>query len=126
VSVVLDSSAVLALLWDEPGSNKVANVWEDAVISSVNAAEVVAKIIDRGAHPEQAADLFLSLALRVIAFDTEMAMLCGQLRQETRALGLSLGDRACLALGLAQRAEILTADSAWAGIDADILITVIR
>ncbi len=126
MSVVLDSSAVLALLWDEPGSDKVANVWEDAVISSINASEVVGKIVDRGVRPEQAADLFLSLALRVIAFDTEMAMLCGQLRHETKALGLSLGDRACLALGLLHKIEIYTADRIWAKIDDDILITVIR
>ena len=126
MSVVLDSSAVLALLWEEEGAEKVACVMDTAVISSVNAAEVVAKLVDRGFDPDEASEIFLNIALKIIDFDLEMALLSGQLRYETKSIGLSLGDRACIALGLVHNTEIYTADKVWSTLDSDNYIQLIR
>ena len=96
---VLDASAILALLQREPGSQRVEAVLPDAFVSAVNVSEVAAKLIDAGV-PEASARLSIdSLGIEVIGFDTEMAYIASHLRPVTRHLGLSLGDRCCLALG---------------------------
>jgi PIN domain nuclease of toxin-antitoxin system len=114
--VVLDSSAVLALLNAEPGAEAVLSVLPGAWLSAVNAAEVIGKLVDRGLPTVDAVAALEATGVEVIAFDTDLAIACGDLRPTTRAQGLSLGDRACLALAAARAVPALTADKAWASV----------
>ena len=126
MNVVLDSSAVLAVLWDEPGATRVAERLAGSRISAVNLAELVAKLVDRGAGDGDVADVIADLGVEVVAFDADQAMRCGLLRRATREIGLSLGDRACLALCQRDGAMALTADRAWSGADIGIAVEVVR
>jgi PIN domain nuclease of toxin-antitoxin system len=126
VKVVLDSSAVLAMLWDEPGAARVVDALPGARISAVNLAEVTAKLVDRGASDEDATEILRSLGLDTVAFDPEQARAAGLMRRATQKAGLSLGDRACLALARAERAVALTADRAWTGLSLGVDVEVIR
>lgn len=117
-AAVLDATCVLALLFQEPGAPIVASALAGrAQFSSVNYQEVVAKLVDRGVS-EDAIPSALQLPFELVDFDEELALAAGLLRAETRQLGLSAGDRACLAL--AQRAGItaLTADPAWTRLES--------
>lgn len=111
---VLDASALLAVLYREPGSVMVEPYFAQAVVSSVNFSEVAAKLSDRGIDSQEVLEILSGLGLEVREFDTKLALMAGALREVTRPLGLSLGDRACLALGVAEGAPILTTDRAWA------------
>ena len=124
--LLLDSSAVLALLFAETGGDHVAAVLPGAAISSVNLSEVVAKMHDRGLGPELVAANLSDLELTVIPFDRAIAERAGALREPTRANGLSLGDRACLATAEACGLSILTADRAWQAVDIGIVIKQLR
>lgn len=115
--VVLDSSAVLALLANEPGAHVVEATLPGALLSTVNLAEIVAKLCERGMPAEEATSLIDSIGVEVAAFDAEQATRSGELRVSTRSAGLSLGDRACLALAQVRGLPVLTADSAWAQLD---------
>ena len=84
-----------------------------AVVSSVNLSEVAAKLSDHGVGSQEVLEILSGLGLEVREFDTELAFMAGALREVTRPLGLSLGDRACLALGIAEGVPILTTDRAW-------------
>jgi len=123
--VVLDASAVLALLQDEPGGDRVLESLPGALICSVNLPEVVAKLAELGmSEPE--IRLALSLGLEVVTFDEALAFSAGVLRPATRSAGLSLGDRACLALALSRALPVLTTDRAWRDIDVGVEVEVIR
>ena len=126
MSVVLDSSAVLALLWEEPGSEAVAEVLPGASISAVNFSEVVAKLTDRGLVGPEVQGLLADLALNVVAFDEAQALEAGGLRGATRSHGLSIGDRVCLALGRMRRLPVFTADRAWLNLDAGAEVRLVR
>lgn len=121
MTVVLDSSAVLAALLDEPGRDSVAAVLDGALISSVNLSEVVAKLVERGATDDEAARTVAALPFEIRGFDTEAGLIAGILRRDTRRLGLSLGDRACLALAIQAGGTVLTTDRAWVRIETAIL-----
>jgi ribonuclease VapC len=124
--IVLDASALLAVLRAEPGAERIEPRLEGARIGAVNLSEVVTKLIDDGV-PEAEIRLAIGrLELNVHAFDPEHAYLAGVLRKATRAFGLSLGDRACLALAQSLCALALTADRSWSGLDLGIAIEVIR
>lgn len=114
---VLDSSAVLALLLLEPGHERVLAILPGALISSVNVAEVLTKLCERGVPLSEALIAFHRAGAEVIDFDESQAILAAELREQTRALGLSLGDRACLALAKLKGLEVFTADQAWAKLD---------
>ena len=116
---VLDASALLAVLYREPGSVVVERHFAEAVVSSVNLSEVAAKLSDYGIDCQEVREILSGLGLDVREFDTELALMAGALREVTRPLGLSLGDRACLALGIAEGAPILTTDRAWAGVPSE-------
>lgn len=114
---VLDASAVLALLNDEPGAQSVARHLEGgASISSVNYAEVVSKLSDYGMPADAIQDALAELGLQVAPFTEDQARICGYLRAPTREAGLSLGDRACLALATVDGAVAVTADRGWSGL----------
>ena len=110
---VLDSSALLALLWNEPGADYVAAALPGALLSSVNLAEVVTKLRERGLSASEGRELVESLGVVVVDFDADQAEATAELRESTRSLGLSLGDRACLALARRRNCPALTADAAW-------------
>jgi PIN domain nuclease of toxin-antitoxin system len=112
-SAVLDSSAVLAVLNGEPGVDKIAQVLTDALLSTVNYAEVVAKLVERGTSLVEAKTALQSIALTTVDFDIALAQRTGELRAETRKRGLSLGDRACLSLAQREGVAAITADRSW-------------
>lgn len=113
---VLDSSALLALLFAEPGADRVAAALPGAFLSTVNLAEVVAKLTERGMPAAEASEAVRALGATVVDFDHDQAVAAGALRGETRGAGLSLGDRACLALSRLRGATALTGDRAWAAV----------
>jgi len=124
--VVFDSSAVLTLLHGEPGADLVASLTADAVISTVNAAEVQTRLIQRGANPTRAWESILTSVIAILPFDAGMAKAAGSLVKETQPYGLSLGDRACLALAMQLNAQVYTADRAWAQLQVGVEIQLIR
>jgi PIN domain nuclease of toxin-antitoxin system len=97
-----------------------------AVSSSVNVAEVHSKLVHRGLHSDDAWAATLSPIREVVDFNSEHARLAGDLIAKTRSHGLSLGDRACLALGLAMQAPVYTADRSWKNLKLGIRIYVVR
>jgi ribonuclease VapC len=112
--VVLDASALLALMNGEPGADVVAAAMPEAVIGAVNLSEAVAKLTEAGIELADAWSAATRIARQVIAFDLDQAREAAALRSATRALGLGFGDRACLALAIVRSAPILTADRQWA------------
>ena len=126
MSVVLDASAALALLLEEPGGEKVAAAIHGATISSVNMSEVYAKAVDMAKDVEAARDFFFALPIRVSSFDDAHAVMAGKLRGQTRQYGLSFGDRACLATAMLEGRPVMTADKAWRSLDLGIEVILIR
>jgi ribonuclease VapC len=125
--IVLDASAMLAVLRGEPGSDKLTmEMLDSAVGSSVNVAEVHTKLVSRGENPDQAWEDALSAIDEVAPFTAEQARIAGSLVTQTRSLGLSLGDRACLALGVVLKAPIYTTDKSWKGLNLGVRIHVMR
>lgn len=125
--IVLDASAALAVLHQEPGAERLTpELLSDAVISSVNLAEVQAKLVNCGVNPDDAWEASLAIVTDVLPFNHEHARLAGDLITQTRRLGLGLGDRACLALGLSIKAAVYTADASWSKLKIAVRIHVIR
>jgi PIN domain nuclease of toxin-antitoxin system len=111
----------------EPGAEKLTpQLLSTAVISTVNLAEVHSKLVDRGLSPESAWAVALSPAAEAIPFTANDAKTAGSMIGQTRAFGLSLGDRACLALGVALQAPVYTADRSWKSLKLGIRIHTIR
>ena len=124
--VVLDASAVLALLKREPGSERVRAVLDRAILGAVNVAEVQSKLVDLGLNRDAAEARIRFLGLIIVAFSEKQAIEAGSLIAETRSLGLSLGDRACLALAIERKATVYTTDRVWKNLNLGIEIEVIR
>jgi len=124
--IVLDASALLILLNDEPGSDSVEAALPGAAMSAVNVSEVVSKLADRGMPPEAIRTALMGLGLDVLPFDLEMAFVAGALRPGTRSLGLSFGDRACLALAVTLERTVLTADRNWKSLRLGVKIRLVR
>jgi ribonuclease VapC len=130
--VVLDASALLAWFFGEPGSERIDQALvQGAVIHTVNWAEVLSKLAERGLDPEEVeTDLnergVLMQALNIEAGQPSDARTVARLRPLTRTQGLSLGDRYCLALGQRLGVSVLTADRAWAALDLGITVEVIQ
>ena len=110
---VLDSSAVLALLLGEPGAERVKPALPGAFLSAVNFAEIVTKLCERGMPQDQARLAIEAIGVEVVDFGIDQACMTGELRNRTRSAGLSLGDRACLALAQQRNLPAITADAAW-------------
>jgi PIN domain nuclease of toxin-antitoxin system len=124
--VVLDASALLCLIHREAGWEAVSASLPRSRIGAVNLGEVVARLSEHGVTPSAIDEALRLLDLRVVDFDAEQARASGLLRQATRAAGLSLGDRACLALAAKFDATALTADRAWRGLEVGVKIELIR
>lgn len=124
--VVFDTSAVIAYLLREPGWGKIHASLAGGLLSSVNLCEIISTFCERGADGTQVERDVMILGLTNLPFTDDQALVAGQLRPTTRRLGLSLGDRACLALGLERGARVLTADAAWAALPSPHQIEVVR
>ncbi|MGV6817485.1 MAG: type II toxin-antitoxin system VapC family toxin [Thiotrichales bacterium] len=126
MSIVLDASALLALLHNEPGSSAVAAVIGDAMISTVNWSEVLQKAKQREVDTDGMAQDFMAIGLQLEAFTADHATLTAGLWFATRQHGLSFADRACIALALHQNKPIMTADRAWKKLNLKTPLRVIR
>ena len=126
MSIVFDSSALLAITFEEEGAEIAAQALNDGIISAVNASEVITRYVDLGASEEEALTSFRAFGLEIYPFDESLAIATGLMRSVTRDAGLSLGDRACLALAIREHSSVLTADRAWATLDLDIVVELIR
>ena len=124
--VVLDASALLALIREEPGAGRVKEAFPSVAISTVNLSEVAAFMAQRGMPIAEVRSYLHDLPMRSVSFDDDFAFAAAALRPETRAAGLSLGDRACLALARQLNRPVLTADRAWAGLSAGVEVRLIR
>lgn len=122
----MDSSAILAIFFEENGRELVMPRVPYALICSVNMTEIITRLIDRGGQPLSAQTQLEQLALSVIDFDRNLAIQAGLLRDATRHKGLSLGDRACLALAMREKLPVMTADRAWADLDLGVEVVLIR
>ena len=114
---VLDASAVLCLIRNEPGADRVKAALADSRISAVNLSEVIAKMADLGMNAALIDAVLDPLQLAAVPFDARQARAAGLMRAETRSLGLSLGDRACLALAMSSDATAMTTDRAWGALE---------
>ena len=124
--VVLDASALLAALHGESGGEQVERLLEQATISTVNWAEVVQRSLAHTVAVEGLEGDLEALGLTIAPFTMEDAELSAKLWPDTRLFGLSLADRACLALALRLGLPAVTADQAWKGLDVGIRIDLIR
>jgi ribonuclease VapC len=124
---VLDASALLAYLREEAGADIVERALaEDAVIGALSLAEALSKLTDAGEAPDRVLDAITRLPLDVVPFDADLAVESGRLRPLTAKAGLSLGDRASLALGLRLGRRVLTANASWFRLVPDLDVEVIR
>jgi PIN domain nuclease of toxin-antitoxin system len=125
-TAVLDASALLAFLQEEPGAEQITpRLLCSASISAVNYSEVYSKLIWGGLSAAQA-DECLQLPFHIVQFDHELAKTCGALIRRTAQYGLSLGDRACLALAISIKAPVYTTEKIWKNLKVGIPIHVIR
>lgn len=126
--IILDASALLAFLNMESGGEQVQSILEkaEAVISSVNLAEVATKLLERGMPLPAIKTALQALELTIVDFTDEHAYTSAELREPTRSAGLSLGDRACLVTARSLSMPAVTADRAWLEFDLDIDVRCIR
>jgi PIN domain nuclease of toxin-antitoxin system len=124
--VVADASAILALLVGEPFERVEPERITKAWVSAVNLSEVLAKLYEMGLPASDAAAAVARLSLRVLAFDETQAQATAQLKLSTRKAGLSLGDRACLALAKSLGCRAVTADRVWSNTDVGVEVVLIR
>lgn len=123
--IVLDASVILAVLGQEPGSEVISRHLGNTVVSTVNLAEVHGKLMSRGVPGDAAWEGAISLAGEIIDFNSEQAQLAGTLLPPTHHLGLSLGDRACLALAILLKAPVYTTDRVWKKLKLGVKIHVV-
>ena len=125
--IILDASALLAVISGEPGAEKLTpDLLARAVASAVNLAEVQSKLVSRGWTSDQAWEDATSPVREVVSFDESQARIAGDLVTLTRNIGLSLGDRACLALGITLNAPVYTAEKAWKILKINVKVHLIR
>lgn len=124
--VVLDASVVIAAALREPGGDRAMGHSTDPLVSAVNYSEVLTRLGDLGHDKGMAARGLALLGFEVVDFDREQAESASELRAATKAQGLSLGDRACLALAIRHGATALTADRSWARLDLPVQVELVR
>lgn len=123
---MLDASAILAVILQERGGDRVIELIDRSVVSAVNASEVYAKLTDLCFPTETIDGYFAEISPPVVSFETTLARAAGLLRSTTLGVGASFSDRACLALAAARGATAVTADRAWQRLDIGIKIELIR
>jgi PIN domain nuclease of toxin-antitoxin system len=124
--VVLDSSAIMAVVRSEPGAAVVAEAMPESLVSVVNEAEVIGVLIRYGSSPEAARDLVVELPYRRVDLDVGLARRAGMLWRDLRPRGLSLGDRCCLALAEREGLPAMTGDRRWVDLPIDVEIRMFR
>lgn len=124
--IALDASALLALLFRERGHERVAVLLDDACLSAVNLSEVLGRFSRDGHSTLRVLTRLQATNLQIVDFDARQAALAADLVPQTRHLGLSLGDRACLALALSLACPAVTADTAWSELRVGVEIECIR
>lgn len=124
--VVLDASAILAAAHREPGADIVLRHLDDSVVSTVNLAEVQGKLVGRGLTPDEAWEAGLSFCSEVLPFDAQHARIASGLVASTRSIGLSLGDRACIALAMLLKLPVYTTDRLWKKLPLSVEIRLLR
>ncbi len=126
MGVVLDASALLAFLHEEPGGEQVSPVLDGAHVSAVNWSEVLQKSLQRDVNIDGMQQEFTDVGVIFEPFTPEQAETAARLFTRTRNHGLSLADRACLALAMEKGLPVLTADRAWGRLKLDVAIEVVR
>jgi ribonuclease VapC len=128
MAIVLDTSALLAALQSEPGGERVDDILmnDTCFMSTVNLAEFATKCLAGGMSKPDLHAVLGGFDMEIVGFDTALALMTGELRAPTHHLGLSLGDRACLALAKQLNATALTADRIWGKLELGIDIECIR
>lgn len=111
--VILDASALLALLKNEPGADKVEPLLGQIVMSSINVSETASILLESEMNSQEVQECLLPLISEIVFFDEEQAFLAAELRKHTKNQGLSLGDRACISLGMKMNLPVYTADRVW-------------
>lgn len=124
--IIFDASALLALLNQETGYEIVAKYLSKIMMSTVNVSEVFYVLTDLGMPENQTKQLLSEVVKEIIPFDLEQAFISATLKKITKPYGLSLGDRACLALAKAKKLPVLTADKAWEKVNHGIKIILVR
>lgn len=113
---ILDASAALAYLQNETGKEKLETVLETSAVSRINVTEILTKLVEKGMSLDEAKEAFDNLGLEIIEFDENQSLKAAELRLLTKHLGLSLGDRCCLALAILENLPAVTADKEWASL----------
>lgn len=126
IAAVLDASAVLATLQSEPGADVVDAIAPRSIILSVNVCEVVTKLVLTGMPFADAREAVISLGIPSVPFDEELALLAASLVASTKKVGLSLGDRACLALAMSRGLPVFTTESRWERVALPVDVRLIR
>jgi PIN domain nuclease of toxin-antitoxin system len=124
--IALDASALLAFLFREPGHEDVAAVITDSCLSTVNLSEVIGRFVRDGHDAHMVLNRLSGSSFEIVPFSASGAVLAAELLPQTRPLGLSLGDRACLALALKRGIPAVTADRTWSDVDMGVPIIVVR
>lgn len=125
-SVILDSSALLALIANEKGADIVTQYLSNAKMSTVNISESIATLINKGATFHEAETIVDTLLHKRIPFSDTQSKIAAEIVTETKKYGLSLGDRACLSLAIAEKLPVLTADKIWSNVKTGVKIILIR
>jgi ribonuclease VapC len=126
VTVVVDASALLCVLFDEPGSEAVRPLLRGSIMSAVNYSETLSKIHDKGGNAAAVQTQIERLEITMVPFDAKFAILAANLRPTTRAMQFSFADRACLALAASRKMAVLTADKDWSKLDLGIEVRQFR
>lgn len=125
-AIVFDSSVLIAILRQEPGSEVGEQSLNEALISTVNLAEVATYLARNSVPTETINEALAAFPIEVVPFDREQGLIAGYLYPTCKSLGLSLGDRACLALAKSKRLPVLTVDKAWLELEIDVSVKSIR
>lgn len=123
---VMDASAILAILNGEPGRDRTMKAISSSRICAINLVEVVSYMAEEGMRETEIEAWAQRLPAVVVDFDRDLAMQAGYLRKTTARKGLSLGDRACLALAMREGLPVMTADRAWSDLDVPVEVVLIR